>query len=299
MVFKDGIYMIEDNCFLKIDFNYFLSNSDIFLNESNFNFDSFMEKICDDYFDIDKSKEASYLQLYNLLKDGNRTFFVFEESFKYLKYQKKKPHVWLKTLEEQLVDKTELEDLIFDLSKYFHQSFDLKKNSLATVIDGPSNSLKTSLIGNLIKSAFGLSNVGVIVKSDNFAFQDLTNKKMIFVNEYAMGFNTLSNLLDISAGEGTKVQVKFKNPQLLEKILPILFITMNFDQQLGSLKKYNEQFYKALINRFKIFKFKNVNRTENEFKLISKEIKKEFPLILLYCFEIFRKRKHGDTKLLQ
>lgn len=188
-------------------------------------------------------------------------------------------------------------DLVYDLSKYFnHEKFDFKKNNLVTVIDGPSNSLKTSLIGYLIKSSFGLSNIGVIFKSDNFAFQDLINKKMIFVNNYSMCFDTITTLLDISSGEGTKVQAELKNPVLLDKVLPILFITMDFDKQLENLKGYNIEFYNALINRFQIFKFKRVNRTQKEFDLISSEIKKEFPLILLYCFDTFRKRKLNILK---
>jgi hypothetical protein len=197
----------------------------------------------------------------------------------------------LSLVEAQLKDPTKINDFIIDFAKFFNRNIFEKqgKSSMTTIIDGPSNSMKSTLIVLILQKIFSLQNIGIIsTRSKEFGLEDILDKQLVMGNEYILDITQIPFLLELFSGENSrKIIQKYKKARVFEKSLPLIFITINFKQQMEYINKLDKSIYniyKALLNRIKTFEFdKSVSLSVCEYNNIIKMLIKELPLIIIYC----------------
>jgi hypothetical protein len=163
-------------------------------------------------------------------------------------------------------------------------------------IKGESNTRKSTLIAKPLIGFFGIENVGFINYSSNFKFQDLIGKKLGIFDEFKYEPKMIQEYLKLFSGEVTISDQKYSHNHKTIEDLPIIIISNN------TIDEKNQTLKKAIDNRIFEIEFKknlieneNLNKT-NINEEIDKTLKKEEASIIVYCNEIFFKKKYKNKQ---
>jgi ABC-type polar amino acid transport system ATPase subunit len=104
------------------------------------------------------------------------------------------------------------------IANIFHKSQEIFNKKKVLYIYGESNSKKTTLVIKPLINFFELQNIGFITMSStsNFNFQNLKNKVIIIIDEFKYIKKDKDQLLKLFAGEPTIIDIKFKEPEIIE-----------------------------------------------------------------------------------
>jgi len=283
--FTDGIYIISTNHFIKKNKINLENNQTI----------------------INPKQDIYYLFTESLIKKNWKTTAYWPKTYNNLN---KIPTTWLKFLSDRItqpfhiIDKNNnttisiqppniVNNFCIDFAKFFNTENILKakgKQDLTTFISGPSNTLKTTLTAHLLKQFYGMANIGMMTKSDNFAFEDILagKKKIIVDSEFVIEPKLLNEFKDVISGDyNRKYGRKFLSADTIIEPLPVL---LNSNEDLKSqlqrkLYDWPIEDVKAIENRItKEFFFRNpVHWSSEEYQFYSNVLSQELPSIIIYC----------------
>jgi len=235
---------------------------------------------------------------------SNKTNYNFSSSIHTIKYYNKsynwvrqnKPTNWIGGLKNALgISTSELINddyirLCMHIINPIHKDIFNKKSTL--FIYGVSNTGKTTLVSNVLSEYFGPENIGSIISSRNFKWQDLVGKVLGIIDEGRYNSSMSSDLLKITGQENIIVEKKYSKEHIIIKPIPLIILTnILFEDRDMSIDK-------ALKNRLYTIEFihtiskENLNNS-NEFK---NKLKDEEPNIIVYCNKLLFKTKNTSFK---
>lgn len=295
----DFYYLIKN--FLHLTENNILKIMEVSSNKIDLNF-SILEFL-DGIYSIKHNRFIPNEHLNNINKIENiklATTKYYNKTFKHTK----KPKKWINDIKKALtIDQNfneEMDDNFTELCCYianiFHKSFIYFSKKRVLYIKGESNTRKSTLIAKPLIGFFGIENVGFINYSSNFKFQDLIGKKLGIFDEFKYEPKMIQEYLKLFSGEVTISDQKYSHNHKTIEDLPIIIISNN------TIDEKNQTLKKAIDNRIFEIEFKknlieneNLNKT-NINEEIDKTLKKEEASIIVYCNEIFFKKKYKNKQ---
>lgn len=218
----------------------------------------------------------------NTIKYFNKTYHNLKE-----------PVEWLKNIKKALNDNSENIDIICCyLANIFHKNKNIFQKKKVLYVYGESNTKKTTLIAKPLINFFDIKNIGFITGNLNFSFQEVVDKKVAILDEFKYTKKNKEQLLKLFAGEPVLIDIKFKNPEIVEEI-PIIIISNEL------IKEPNKDIQKAFDNRIQQITFYKPDEMETKEEYdINEEIKKEEVNIIIHCNKIFFKviKKYANEK---
>jgi hypothetical protein len=235
---------------------------------------------------------------------SNKINYNFSSSIHTIKYYNKsynwvrqnKPTNWIDGLKNALgINTSELINddyirLCLHIINPIHKDIFNKKSTL--FIHGVSNTGKTTLVSNVLSEYFGPENIGSIISSRNFKWQDLVGKVLGIIDEGRYNASMSSDLLKITGQENIIVEKKYSKEHIIIKPIPLIILTnILFEDKDMSIDE-------ALKNRLYTIEFihtiskENLNNS-NEFK---KRLKDEEANIIVYCNKLLFKTKNTSFK---
>lgn len=295
-------YSVFEYYFEGFDFNYLLATyfikskniienlKDISTNriELDFNLMEFNDGIYSIKYDRFMPKNS------NLDFSKRSTVKYYDKS--YSSVRQSKPQNWLRGLQNALniinIADLESNEQFLYIIKAIALIFQKEKQKKSTLfIHGQSNTGKTTLITNPLENYFGLDNIGSIISSKNFKWQEIIGKFIAIIDEGRYSSGISSDLLKLLGGEYITVERKYSKEHIEIRPIP-MFILSN--------KLFNdpdENINAALINRLITIEFINTISNENsigsgDFK---NKIKDEEANIIVYCnklvFNIIKEKR--------
>ena len=101
------------------------------------------------------------------------------------------------------------------IANIFQNQGNKKKSTL--FVFGISNTGKTTLIVNPLKNYFGLDNIGYIISSSNFKYQDCANKYVIIIDEGHYKSSMAGDILKLTGGEILLTDKKYSKDHITIK----------------------------------------------------------------------------------
>ena len=236
---------------INLNFSYLEFNDGVYSIEHN----TFYKK---DYFSI---KNITTVKYYN--KSFNRI-------------RQNKPIEWIKGLKNAL-GKDNIKDfttICFFIASLFQEKSDnVKKNFL--YVHGKTNTGKSTYLTKVLTRYFGPENIGNIVNSSNFKFQDLKGKILVLMDEFRYTSSTSTDFLKLLGGEPLLTTEKYnKNHIIIDKLMGFILSNCVFFEK-------NESINKALLERLYIIEFLfEINRDNIN---INESLKKEEANIIIFC----------------
>ena len=240
---------------------------------------------------------------------SNKENYVFDNKISTIKYYNKsynwvrqnKPQNWINGIKNALdirdcVDGILNKDYIrlcLHIINPIHKDIFNKKSTL--FVYGQSNTGKTTLIADIFVEYFGFDNIGSIVSTKNFKWQDLVGKLVGIIDEGRYNSSMSSDLLKITGQERVIVEKKYSKEHVVIDSIPLIILTnILFEDK-------DESIDKALKNRLFMVEFINKISEEglsnsNEFK---KKLKDEEANIIIYCNKLLFKIKNLDGSFLR
>lgn len=235
---------------------------------------------------------------------SNKGNYIFSNHTSTIKYYKKsydwtrkvKPKNWISGLKNALdIKSNEFNNndyvrLCLHIINPIHKDLFGKDSTL--FIHGQSNTGKTTLIVNVLSEFLGQDNVGSIVNTRNFKFQDLAGKIIGIIDEGRYNSSMSSDLLKITGQEKIIVEKKYSKEHISIEPIPLIIVSnMLFEDK-------NKDIDEALKNRLYIIEFINAISKENLncSKGFKKKLKEEESNIIIYCNKLLFKLKDGDLK---
>lgn len=228
-----------------------------------------------------------------------QTTKYYNKSYNWVRQNK--PSNWINGLKNALgINTSELINndyirLCLHIINPIHKDIFNKKSTL--FIHGVSNTGKTTLISNVLSEYFGSENIGSIISSRNFKWQDLVGKVLGIIDEGRYNASMSSDLLKITGQENIIVEKKYSKEHIIIKPIPLIILTNMVFQDKDNLIDG------ALKNRLYTIEFlhtipKDNLDNSNDFK---KRLKNEEANIILYCNKLLFKsqstsfRKIGNS----
>ena len=236
---------------------------------------------------------------------SNKNPITFSNKISTIKYynktynwsRKNKPRSWISGLKNALnIKDCELTNddyirLCLHIINPIHKGLFNKKSSL--FVHGQSNTGKTTLIANVLSEYFGSENVGSVVSSKNFKWQDLVGKILGIIDEGRYNSSMSSDLLKITGQEKIIVEKKYSKEHITINPIPLIILSnMLFEDK----NKYVDE---ALKNRLYTIEFINCISKENlnYSEKFRKGLKEEEASIIIYCNKLLFKLKDGNLKI--
>lgn len=297
--------------FTNFDFYYLIKN---FINSAEININKIIDvttnkielnfsllEFTDGIYSIKHNKfiPNSYLEEIKAEKNINvATIKYYKKTFKHTN----KPKKWINDLKKvMLINDSEDEEknenyteLCCYIANIFHRSSIYFSKKKVLYIRGESNTRKSTLIAKPLISYFGIENVGFINYSNNFKFQDLIDKKLGIFDEFKYDSKMVQEYLKLFSGEITISDQKYSHSHKKIEDLPIIIISnKQIDEKNEELKKaidnriFEIEFRKNLIEQDNV----NISNLDEE---IDKILKKEEASIIIYCNQIFFKKKYRN-----
>jgi hypothetical protein len=253
--------------------NNILKIKNLTTNKIHLNF-SFLE-FTDGIYDIQNNKflEKKLSNLKNIA-----TIKFYNKSYDWIRHNK--PTEWIKGLKNALGnDNIEGFTIICLFIASFFQKRDenLKKNFL--YVHGKTNTGKSTYLTKVLTRYFGPENIGSIVNSSNFKFQDLHEKFLVIMDEFKYSPSSSSDFLKLLGGESLLIPQKYsKNHIIIEKLMGIILSNYLFEEK-------NENIHKALLERFHVVEFLySIDKNNTN---INKTLSDEEPNIIIFCNKLY------------
>jgi len=224
------------------------------------------------------------------------TIKYYNKSYSFIRQNK--PKNWISGLKNALNIKSgELSNddyirLCLHIINPIHKDIFNKKSTL--FVHGVSNTGKTTLIANVLSDYFGSDNIGSIVSSKNFKWQDLIGKVLGIIDEGRYNSSMSSDLLKITGHERIIVEKKYSKEHMIINPIPLIILTnLLFEDK-------NKSIDDALKNRLYIIEFINTISKENLNKSNSfrTKIRDEEASIIIYCNKLLFKLKLGNLNVI-
>lgn len=222
------------------------------------------------FLDFYKNKD-----LMNKLKIN--CYKYFKHTFNYCKLNL--PKFWLKLINNNVKD---LEYFCANLGRYFHNSLILDEKKKTLCIIGGSNTGKTTLIAKIITQIIGNHNVGIIDSTETFAFEQIEHKQVIICDEFRFVPKNREDILKVLNNEPVLLNKKNKSKIFYTNKAPVIFL---FNENRNN-KMLNDS---AFVNRLLIYNFDSV--VNIPMAEINENLKKELPQIMIYCNDLFFRKK--------
>lgn len=214
--------------------------------------------------------------------------------------RKRKPDNWIKGIKNALnISGDELENTYFNqicksIINTIHK--DIKSKKCTLFIYGKSNTGKTTLIANPIINFYGNYNVGSIIGSKNFKWQELEGKEVGIIDEGRYNSSMSSDLLKLTGQENIIVEKKYSKGHVLIKPIPLIILTNNIFEDKNPLVD------EALRNRMNIIQFLNeiseLDISANDSQSFKDRIKEEEANIIVYCNKVlFKQNKNKGDRI--
>ena len=170
------------------------------------------------------------------------------------------------------------------LASLLHPDYIKDKKSNLFIL-GKSNTGKTTLIVNILKNYFGKQNIGSVVSSKNFKWQDLIDKRVGVLDEARLDKNVIADFLKIAGGEYSVVEKKYSKNHKEIKRIPLVILSNLL------ISSGEDDIDNALKNRMHVIEFVNI-LSENHMKNhvnFKKILEKDESKIFLYFNKLFFK----------
>ena len=242
-------------------------------NKINLNF--FYLEFNDGVYDIKNNK---FVQRNNFNERDSTTIKYYNKSYSRVRHTQ--PENWIEGI-KNAVGKDNAKDFtticLFIASLFQEKNDDIKKNFL--YIYGQSNTGKSTFLTKVLTRYYGLENIGNIVNSTNFKFQDILNKLIIIMDEFRYSSSSSSDFLKLLGGEPLLTTQKYnKDHVTIDKNKGFILSNNLFSEK-------NESVNKALLERLHIIEFLNVVCYDKS--SINELLKDEEPSIIIFCNKLY------------
>lgn len=258
MEFKDGIYDISNNRFIKK--NNINTNNNKFYNLSTL-------KYYNQYYSWVRQNEPTYW--INGLKNSldipielNLTKFIKKKE-NFFKFDAK--------INNFIV-------ICLFISTLFQENKNKKK---FLFLHGKSNTGKTTYINKILSNFFLNENIGTIISDNNFTFQDLENKLLIIIDEFKYNPRFRGEFLKILGGEDLLISKKYSKTHInLNNSKGVILSNSLFFERDDNINE-------ALYNRLYVVEFIKKIIKNNDLENIDQKLKKEEANIYIYCNKLY------------
>ena len=238
----------------------------------------------DGIYDIRNNK---FIVKVNFKKTDAATIKYYNKS--YSSVRRTQPENWIEGI-KNAVGKENAKDFtticLFIASLFQEKNDDIKKNFL--YVYGQSNTGKSTFLTKVLSRYYGLENIGSVVNSSNFKFQDVLNKLIIIMDEFRYSSSFSSDFLKLLGGEPLLTTQKYnKNHIIVEK-------TKGFILSNNLFVDKNESVNKALLERLHIIEFLNIVCYDKN--SINELLKSEEPNIIVFCNKLYFSYTNKKTK---
>ena len=242
-------------------------------NKINLNF-SYMEFTDGVYF-IGKNK---FIPRDKFNNKNIQTIKYYKKSYNWIRQNK--PINWINGLKNAIgIDNAEGFTLIclFLSTLFQNKCEDNKKNFL--YIHGKTNTGKSTYLTKVLTRYYGIDNVGNIVNSTNFKFQDLYEKLLVIMDEFRYSSGSSSDFLKLLGGEPLLTTQKYsKNHILINKVMGVILSNYLFQEK-------NDSVQKALMERLFVVEF--LNSVNKDLVNINEVLQDEEPSIIIFCNKVY------------
>ncbi len=270
--------------------NNILKIKNLSTNKITLNF-SFLE-FTDGIYDIEKN---TFISKKHFNMSNISTTKYYNRAYNWIR--KTKPTQWIKGLQNAL-GKNNIKDFtlicLFVASLFQEKDENNKKNYL--YIYGKTNTGKSTYLTKVLTRYFGAENIGNIVNSANFKFQDLQNKLLVIMDEFRYHPSSSSDFLKLLGGEPLLTTQKYSKDHItINKLMGLILSNYFF------LEK-NEEINKALIERLYVIEF--LHQVDNSIIDINKALSEEEASIIIFCNKLYfsyfnKKQQRSETKKLK
>ena len=242
---------------------------------SKIKLDFFFLEFNDGIYDIKNNK---FIRKNNFNERDAATIKYYNKS--YSRVRQTQPENWIEGI-KNAVGKDNVKDFtticLFIASLFQEKNDDIKKNFL--YIYGQSNTGKSTFLTKVLTRYYGLENVGNVVNSTNFKFQDILNKLIIIMDEFRYSPSSSSDFLKLLGGEPLLTTQKYnKDHVTIDKNKGFILSNNLFSEK-------NESVNKALLERLHIIEFLNVVCYDKD--SINELLKDEEPSIIIFCNKLY------------
>ena len=177
------------------------------------------------------------------------------------------------------------------MASLFQEKSDNIKNNFL-YIHGKTNTGKSTYLTKVLTRYFGSENVGTIVNSTNFKFQDLKDKLLVVMDEFKYLSNNSGDFLKLLGGEPLLTTQKYNKDHItINKLMGLILSNCVIVEK-------NESINKALFERLYVIEFLfNINTNSVN---INKSLKDEEANIIIFCnklyFSYFNKKQKRFKK---
>ena len=237
--------------------------------------DFFYLEFTDGIYDIKNNK---FIQKNKFKEMDAATIKYYKKS--YSRIRQTQPDNWIEGI-KNAVGKDNAKDFtkicLFIASLFQEKDDDIKKNFL--YIYGQSNTGKSTFLTKVLTRYYGLENVGNIVNSANFKFQDILGKLIIIMDEFRYSSSSSSDFLKLLGGEPLLTTQKYNKDHItIDKNKGFILSNVLFSEKSESVNK-------ALLERLHIIEFLNVVCYDKS--SINELLKDEEPSIIIFCNKLY------------
>ena len=180
---------------------------------------------------------------------------------------------------------------LFLASLFQEKNDNIKKNFL--YIHGKTNTGKSTYLTKVLTRYFGPENIGTVINSTNFKFQDLKDKLLVIMDEFKYVSNNSSDFLKLLGGEPLLTSQKYnKDHIIIDKLMGLILSNC-------TILEKDEGIHKALLERLHIVEFLFDVKTSNN--NINRSLENEEANIIIFCNKLYfaylnKKRKRLRIK---
>lgn len=149
-------------------------------------------------------------------------------------------------------------------------------------IHGKTNTGKTTYLTKVLTRYFGPENVGNVINSVDFKFQDLQDKLLVIMDEFRYSSNLSSDFLKLLGGEPLLINQKYARDHIIiQGFMGLILSNYLFYEKDASVNQ-------ALLERLHVIEFlQNVDKNLNAIGDINKSLSDEEPNIIIFCNKLY------------
>ena len=241
----------------------------------------------------------SFLEFTDGIYDLQNNNFIFKNNFinssnictiKYYKQaynwiRKNKPKTWINGI-TNAIGKENINDFVticLFIASFFRPKDDTMKKKFM-YIHGKTNTGKTTYLTKVLTRYFGPENVGNVINSSDFKFQDLQNKLLVIMDEFRYSSTFSSDFLKLLGGEPLLTNQKYsKNHITIQGLMGLILSNYLFFEKDTSTNQ-------ALLERLHIIEFLyNVDKELKNMDTnnINQLLTNEEPNIIIFCNKLY------------